>query len=161
LGVLADCRAAARCVAVASGGVVGGLDGSAPGPLPLATAGSRNTVKLMSEAFEELYVELEDAATRSWLVSMLGTLAEKTQQWHFVGMVDGELRYHSGTFAAPYSWGHLPLGPTMLPREEWTPGMAEGLDSLRRELAEAGWIEVGKGGQPWQLICRRPAPSAG
>jgi len=39
--------------------------------------------------------------------------------------------------------------------------MAESLDSLRRELAEAGWIEVGKGEQPWQLICRRPAPSAG
>jgi hypothetical protein len=105
----------------------------------------------MSEAFEELHIELEDAATRSWLVSMLGTLAMQTQQWHFVGMVDGELRYHSGTFAAPYSWGHLPLGPTMLPREEWTPGMAESLDSLRRELAEAGWIEVGKGEQPWQL----------
>jgi hypothetical protein len=49
----------------------------------------------------------------------------------------------------------------MLPREEWTPGMAESLDSLRRELAEAGWIEVGTGEHPWQLIHRRPAPSAG
>jgi len=70
-----------------------------------ASAGSRNTVELMSEAFEELHIDLEDAATRSWLVAMLGTLAMQTQQRHFVGMVDGELRYHSGTFASPYSWG--------------------------------------------------------
>ena len=62
----------------------------------------------------------------------------------------GEVRYESDTFSAPYSWGHLPLGQTMLPREEWAPGMDEALDALRAEIAADGWVTDGRGEQEWQ-----------
>lgn len=97
-----------------------------------------------------LTIELEDAATRKAWVSTLGLLAGMMQQWHFVGLLGGKVRYESDTFSAPYSWGHLPLGRTMLPREEWAPGMDEALDGLRREIKAAGWIAAGHGEQAWQ-----------
>ena len=83
-------------------------------------------------------------------VTMLGLLSSDTQQWHFVGMVDGKSRYSSATFAAPYSWGTIPMGKTMLPREEWAPGMAEALQELRLEITGDGWTEDSPGEQPWQ-----------
>ena len=102
-----------------------------------------------------LTVELEDAATRSLWASMLGLLSAGVQMWHFVGLVDGRAAYESATFAAPYSWGRLPLGRTMLPREEWAPGMDESLEELRRTIQEDGWVEAGHGAQPWQDVYRR------
>ena len=75
---------------------------------------------------ETLAVELEDAATRSVWTSMQGLLSSGTQMWHFVALVGDRLLYQSPAFAAPYSWGRLPLGKTMLPREEWAPGMEQG-----------------------------------
>ena len=99
-----------------------------------------------------LVVELEDAATRSWWTSMIGLLTSGTQMWHFVGLVDGRVAYESPTFAAPYSWGRLPLGRTMLPREEWAPGMEESLEELRRAVRSDGWVESGHGRQPWQDV---------
>ena len=102
-----------------------------------------------------LVVELEDAAARSMWTSMLGLLAAGTQMWHFVGLVEGRAAYESPTFAAPYTWGRLPLGRTMLPREEWAPGMDESLEELRRSIRSDGWVETGHGEQPWQDIYRR------
>ena len=87
---------------------------------------------------------------RSTWVTMLGLLSSDTQQWHFVGMVDGKSRYSSATFAAPYSWGTIPMGKTMLPREEWAPGMAEALQELQLEITGDGWTEDSPGEQPWQ-----------
>lgn len=114
----------------------------------------------MTDEMEVLKVELEDAASRSALVGLLGSLSQATQQWHFVGVVDGELRYESPTFAAPYSWGHLPLGPTMRPREEWAPGMAQSFDHLVRRMLADGWQPAGRsGGQPWELAFRRGRPA--
>ena len=75
-----------------------------------------------NELDRTLRIELEDAATRRAWVSTLGLLAGMMQQWHFVGLLGGEVRYESDTFSAPYSWGHLPLGRTMLPRDEWPRG---------------------------------------
>ena len=72
------------------------------------------------------------------------------QVWHFVALLDGELRYESPTFAAPYSWGNLPLGKTMTPKEEWAPGMREALEEVRGEILADGWLEVGCGAQPWE-----------
>jgi hypothetical protein len=97
---------------------------------------------------EHLQIQLE--VTRSMWVTMLGLLSSNTQQWHFVGMVDGQPRYTSAAFAAPYSWGTVPIGKTMLPREEWAPGMAEALDELHREITADGWTEDNTGEQPWQ-----------
>ena len=97
-----------------------------------------------------LTIELEDAATRKGWVSTLGLLAGAMQMWHFVALLGDEVRYDSDTFSAPYSWGHLPLGPTMLPRKEWAPGMDEALDALRAEIAADGWVADGRGDQEWQ-----------
>lgn len=97
-----------------------------------------------------LTIELEDAAVRKGWVSTLGLLAGGMQQWHFVGMIGDEVRYESDTFSAPYSWGHLPLGRTMLPREEWAPGMDEALNALRAEISADGWVADGHGEQAWQ-----------
>jgi hypothetical protein len=103
---------------------------------------------------EVLAVELEDAATRSVWTSVLGLLSSETQMWHFVGLVGDRLVYQSPTFAAPYSWGRLPLGKTMLPREEWAPGMGQALEELRTMIRNDGWIESGHGEHPWQDIYR-------
>jgi hypothetical protein len=105
---------------------------------------------------EALAVELEDAATRSVWTSMLGLLSSETQMWHFVGLVGDRLVYQSPTFAAPYSWGRLPLGKTMLPCEEWAPGMGQALEELRTMIRNDGWVESGHGEHPWQAIYRRP-----
>lgn len=104
------------------------------------------------EEFPEgiLRIELEDAATRKGWVSTLGLLAGAMQMWHFVALLGDEVCYDSDTFSAPYSWGHLPLGRTMLPCHEWAPGMEEALDSLRAEIAADGWVADGRGGQAWQ-----------
>jgi hypothetical protein len=112
-----------------------------------------------AEAPEALAVELEDAATRSVRTSMLGLLSSGTQMWHFVGLIGDRLVYQSPTFAAPYSWGTLPLGKTMLPRDEWAPGMGQALEELRTMIRNDGWIESGHGDHPWQDIYRRPAPA--
>lgn len=101
-----------------------------------------------------LTIELEDAATRSWWTSALGLLSARTQMWHFVGLVGGRPAYTSPTFAAPYTWGTLPLGSTVLPRPEWAPGMADALDELRRDVRQDGWVEAGHGAQPWQDVYR-------
>lgn len=108
-----------------------------------------------------LRIELEDAASRSVWVSMLGLLSSETQQWHFVGMVDGRVAYESPTFATPYSWGTLPLGRTMLPRQEWAPEMNGALEELRTELLAEGWLEDGCGAQPWEFSYHRPASPPG
>jgi hypothetical protein len=106
---------------------------------------------------DTLTIGLEDAATRSVWVSMLGLLTSQTQQWHFVGLDDGRVRYESPTFAAPYSWGTLPLGRTMLPRTEWAPDMNGALEELRAEILAGGWVEDGCGAQPWEFRYHRLA----
>lgn len=110
-----------------------------------------------TEQGDTLVIELEDAATRKAWVSTLGLLAGMMQQWHFVALLGDEVHYESDTFSAPYSWGHLPLGRTMLPREEWAPGMGEALDGLRAEITADGWVADGHGGQAWQDRYRRQA----
>ena len=103
---------------------------------------------------DRLVIQLEDAASRSrwsWLVGLMAM----HQMWHFVGLVDGQKKYDSPTFAAPYSWGTLPMGKTGYPREQWAPGMGEALEQLCAEVAADGWTEVACGQQPWERITRR------
>ncbi|WP_107772920.1 hypothetical protein [Nocardioides sediminis] len=105
---------------------------------------------------QTLSVELEDVATRSWWKSALGLLTTQTQMWHFVGLLEDRPVYESPTFAAPYSWGRLPLGRTMLPQEEWAPGMQQALEELRAAIREDGWVECGHGAHPWEDVYSRP-----
>jgi hypothetical protein len=103
-----------------------------------------------------LSIELEDSLSRLRWWSPIRLFSQTAmQQWHFVGLMDGRLRYESPTFAAPYGWGVLPLGRTVLPREEWAPGMQAALDELREEIAADGWTENSCGDQPWQHRYRR------
>ena len=76
--------------------------------------------------------------------------SQTMQVRHFVALLDGELRYESPTFAAPYSWGNTPLGKTMTPKEEWAPAMRAALEEVRGEILADGWLEVGCGAQPWE-----------
>lgn len=103
-----------------------------------------------------LAIELEDAATRKGWVSTLGLLSGGMQMWHFVALLGDRVCFESDTFSAPYSWGHLPLGRTLRPRNEWAPGMDEALDGLRAEIVADGWVAVGRGEQEWQDTYRRP-----
>ncbi len=103
-----------------------------------------------------LTIELHDAAPRKAWVSTFSLLSGMRQQWHFVGLLGDEVRYHSGTFSAPYGLGYLTLGRTMLPRNEWAPGMNEALRGLRAEIAGDGWVADGRGDQAWQDHYRRP-----
>jgi hypothetical protein len=94
-----------------------------------------------------LTIELE---TASLAVRLLG-LGAGTQQWQFVGKVDQRPMFTSATFAAPYSWGGVPMGKTTAPREEWAPGMTRALDDLKSEIEHAGWVEVTRGPQLWDI----------
>lgn len=105
---------------------------------------------------EMLVIELEDVATRSRLTSMLGLLSSGTQMWHFVALVGDRVVHESATFAAPYTWGGLPLGKTMEPQEAWAPGMRQALEDLRTRIRKDGWTESGHGEQPWADIYTRP-----
>jgi hypothetical protein len=114
------------------------------------------TTRSDTQTTDILVLELEDVATRSSWVSMLGLMSSMTQQWHFVAMLGGRVRYQSPTFAAPYSWGAVPVGKTPLPREEWAPGMTAALDELRSSIAADGWVEVSHGKHPWEWRYRKP-----
>ena len=103
-----------------------------------------------------LVIELEDSLKRlKWYAPMRLFSQTTMQVWHFVALLDGEVRYESPTFAVPYSWGNLPLGKTMTPEEEWAPGMASALEDLRAEILAGEWQEVGCGAQPWEYKYRK------
>ena len=105
-----------------------------------------------------LFIELQDSLNRLKWYSPMRWFSQTTMQvWHFVALQDGVLRYDSPTFAAPYSWGTLPLGRTMTPEEEWAPGMHGALEELRAEILADQWLEVGCGSQPWEYRYRKAA----
>jgi hypothetical protein len=96
-------------------------------------------------------VELEDAGGTSWWTGLLATLAGQygNAYLRFVGRVAGERRYTSPTFPVPRTLGTLP------PQEEWAPEMRESLEELYRDLDRDGWVQVGRGEQPWSLRYER------
>jgi hypothetical protein len=101
-----------------------------------------------------LQIELEDMAGVSWWSGVLATLGSQSGNAYlrFVGLVDGDRRYKSATFPAPRTLGTLP------PQEEWAPGMTESLQDLRREIENDGWVETGRGTEPWAVIYELSAP---
>jgi hypothetical protein len=100
-----------------------------------------------------LQIELEDLAGTSWWAGELATLASQSGNAYlrFVGVVDGHRQYRSATFPAPRTLGTPP------PQEAWTPGMTKGLQDLRREIENEGWLEAGQGPEPWAFKYERPA----
>ena len=92
-----------------------------------------------------LQIELEDMAGTSWLARVLTTLTSQSGNAYmrFVGRVNGHRQYKGATFPAPLSLGTLP------PKEAWAPGMTKTLQDLRREIENDGWVEAGRGGEPW------------
>jgi hypothetical protein len=92
-----------------------------------------------------LQIELEDMARTSWWAGVLATLASQSGNAYlrFVGRVNGHRQYKGATFPAPRTLGPLP------PQEAWAPGMAKSLQDLRREIENDGWVEAGRGTEPW------------
>ena len=92
-----------------------------------------------------LQIELEDLAGTSWWAGVLATLASQSGNAYlrFVGVVDGHRQYTSATFPAPRTLGTLP------PQEVWAPGTTKSLQDLRREIENDGWLEAGRGTEPW------------
>jgi hypothetical protein len=102
---------------------------------------------------ETLQIELEDLAGASLLAGVTATLMSQSGNAYlrFVGRVDGHRRYKSATFPAPRTLG------TLAPEEAWAPGMTDSLEDLRREIAGDGWVEVGRGTEPWAFEYERTA----
>jgi hypothetical protein len=112
----------------------------------------RRTTAQPAEPDATLRIALEDIGGTSWWAGLLTTLTSQSgsAQLRFVGTVDGERRYEGPAFSAPRTFGCVP------PEEQWAPGMAASLTDLRRVLENDGWVEVGRGTEPWALLYRRP-----
>ena len=95
------------------------------------------------------------AGTR-WWKGLFATLSSQygNAYLRFVGRVDREARYASSTFAVPRTWGEIP------PEDQWAPEMTGALEGLRGDLEKDGWVEVGRGDQPWALRYERAASGA-
>ena len=100
-----------------------------------------------------LQIELEDMVGTSWWAGVAATLASQSGNAYlrFVGRVDGHRRYKGATFPAPRTLGTLP------PQEAWAPEMTKNLRELRREIENEGWVEAGRGAEPWAFKYERPA----
>ena len=100
-----------------------------------------------------LQIQLEDLAGTSWWAGALATLASQSGNAYlrFVGLVNGRRWYKGATFPAPRTLGTLP------PQEAWVPGMTKSLQELRREIDNDGWVEAGRGTEPWAFRYERPA----
>jgi hypothetical protein len=103
-----------------------------------------------------LQVELEDTGGTRWWKGLLATVSSQygNAYLRFVGRVDGQVRYASSTFPVPRSWGEIS------PQEEWAPEMTGALQELRGDLEKDGWLEVGRGDEPWALRYQRATSGA-
>jgi hypothetical protein len=112
------------------------------------------------EGQDTLVVELEDVAAAAWAPAVLGPLFSHVGHAHswFVGhatSIDPRWRTYEITSATfPRVHGVL---DDVLPREAWTPGMAEALEELRRRLEAEGWLPAGHGGREWTYRYVRPS----
>jgi hypothetical protein len=99
-----------------------------------------------------LQIKLEDVGGTSWWAGVIATLTSQSGNAYmrFVGSTNGDRRYKGSTFASPRTLGTLP------PQEEWAPGMTQSLEELRRELEDGGWVQVGRGAEPWAYRYQRP-----
>jgi hypothetical protein len=98
-----------------------------------------------------LEIELEDMAGTSWWTGLVATLISQSSNAYlrFVGRVDGHRQDKGATFPAPRTLGQLP------PQEAWASGMTRSLQELRREIEHDGWVEAGRGTEPWAFTYER------
>ena len=99
-----------------------------------------------------LQIKLEDVGGTSWWASVITTLTSQSGSTYlrFVGSTNGDRRYKGYAFPSPRTLGTLP------PQEEWAPGMTQSLEELCRELEDDGWVQVGRGAEPWAYTYQRP-----
>ena len=99
----------------------------------------------MRTKLDTLQIDLEDVGGTSWWARLITTLASQygSTTQRFVGRVGGERRYTGPTFVVPGTIGRLP------PEDAWAPDMAQSLAALRQEIAADGWVELGRGSEPW------------
>ena len=99
-----------------------------------------------------LQIKLEDVGGTSWWASVITTLTSQSGNTYmrFVGSTNGDHRYKGYAFPSPRTVGTLP------PQEEWAPGMTQSLEELCRELEDDGWVQVGRGAEPWAYQYQRP-----
>jgi hypothetical protein len=104
---------------------------------------------------DTLQIKLEDVGLASWWARVILILTSQsgTAYMRFVGSTNGDRRYKGSTFPS------CTLG-TLPPQEEWAPGMTQSLEELCRELDDDGWVQVGRGTQPWAYRYQRPARGA-
>ena len=104
-----------------------------------------------------LTVHLEDAATRSMWVSMLGLLrpadpAVALRRAAAGGREPGVQQRH---LRRPLQLGDPADRSDHAAEEAWAPGMQQALAELQREIEADDWVEVGVGEQPWEHQYRR------
>ena len=108
---------------------------------------------------DTLTIELEDVSAASWAPPVLDALIARLGDAHswFVGHATSvDPRWPSYQITSPpFPRVHGVLDD-VLPREAWTPGMAEALDELRRRLETEGWLPAGHGGREWTYRYVRP-----
>ena len=99
-----------------------------------------------------LQIKLENVGGTSWWAGVIATLTSQSGNAYmrFVGSTNGDRRYKGSTFTSPRTLG------TLQPQEEWAPGMTQSLEELRRELEDGGWVQVGRGAEPWAYRYQRP-----
>ncbi|MGV8911714.1 MAG: hypothetical protein ACOH14_03780 [Rhodoglobus sp.] len=105
----------------------------------------------MNAQRELLRIEVEEVEI-SKLARMLTSLTTGVfnQTLRFVGKVDGENRYESGTFSSNRMFD------SMNPDEAVAPRMLENLAKLRQEIEADGWFETAQGAQSWALTFALP-----
>ena len=98
-----------------------------------------------------LQIEMEDMAGASWWAGVLATLASQSGNAYmrFVGRVEGRRRYKGATFP------RRERSARCLQRRRWAPGMTKSLQDLRREIENDGWVEAGRGTEPWAFKYER------
>ena len=108
----------------------------------------------MNAQRELLRIEVEDVEI-SKLARLLTsyTTGVFNRTLRFVGKVDGETRYESGTFSSNHMFA------PMNPEEAYAPRMAENLAKLREEIEADGWVVTEQGDQLWALTFARPESS--
>ncbi|MBH0109935.1 hypothetical protein I6E52_07240 [Salinibacterium sp. NG253] len=106
----------------------------------------------MNAQRELLRIEVEDVEI-SKLARLLTsyTTGVFNRTLRFVGKVDGDTRYESGTFSSNHMFD------PMNPDEAYAPRMAEHLAKIRHDIEADGWVETEQGAQSWALTFARPA----
>jgi len=103
-----------------------------------------------------LQLVLEDVGGTSWWAGVLTTLTSQSGSalFRFVGSVEGDRRYVGPTFSAPRGLGSVG------PQEAWAPGTTESLRQVQGDVEADGWVQVGRGAEPWSFQYRRAGTPA-